>query len=331
MSVALLELDRLSLGFSGPEGRPTEVLREVSFSLGSGEIVGLVGESGSGKSLTALSILGLEPSSARITGGAVRLRGNDLRGRSDREMAKIRGREIGMVFQEARVALNPVLTIGSQITETIRAHDTISRREARRRGTELLDRVGIPDPEERMGSYPHELSGGQCQRVTIAMALAAGPEILLADEPTTGLDVTIQAQILELLRRLRRDLGLSVLLVTHDLGVVAETCDRVVVLYAGEVVEEGSVEAIFEAPAHPYTRALLRAVPRLGDPAPRGEMSAIPGSSPSAEERPAGCPFHPRCPEVMEVCRRRHPGIFSGEGGRPVRCFLYSSEGEASR
>jgi ABC-type dipeptide/oligopeptide/nickel transport system ATPase component len=250
------------------------VVRGVSLAVERGEIFGLVGESGSGKTLTALAILGLLPANARVTAGTIELEApGDPTGRVDlltlgpRELRRVRGGRIGLVFQEPATAMNPAYTLGFQIAEAVQAHRRISRREARDEAVRLLDLVALPDARRRLDDYPHQLSGGQRQRVMIAMALAGGPDLLLADEPTTALDVTLQAQILELLEDLRRDLGLSVLLITHDLGVVAETCDRVAVMHAGEIVEEAAVEDLFRAPAHPYTRKLLAAVPRLSVPA----------------------------------------------------------------
>ena len=253
------------LTVSFPQGeRRVPVVRDVSLTVGRGEIVGLVGESGSGKSMTALSVLRLVPPPGAIEAGRVLLDGVDLFTLPEREMRRVRGGRVAMVFQEPLTALNPVYTAGFQIAEVVRAHRKVSRRAARDEASRLLELVALPDPRRRLDDYPHQLSGGQRQRVMIAMALAAGPSLLLADEPTTALDVTIQAQILELLERLRGELGLSVLLITHDLAVVAETCDRVLVMQAGQIVEEAAVDDLFRAPAHPYTRLLLAAVPRLG-------------------------------------------------------------------
>ncbi|HSK79611.1 MAG TPA: ABC transporter ATP-binding protein [Thermoanaerobaculia bacterium] len=260
----LLDAKTIEIAFPRA-GRWVPVVRGVSFAIGKGEILGLVGESGSGKSLTALSLLGLVPKAARVR-GEVRLEGvsGNLLTLPEPEMRRVRGGRIGLVFQEPMTAFNPVYTIGFQVAEAVRAHRPLSRRAARDEAVRLLERVALPDARRRLDDYPHQLSGGQRQRAMIAMALAGGPDLLLADEPTTALDVTIQAQILELLEALRTDLGLSVLLITHDLGVVAETCDRVLVMQAGEIVEEAAVETLFAAPAHPYTRMLLAAVPRLG-------------------------------------------------------------------
>jgi ABC-type dipeptide/oligopeptide/nickel transport system ATPase component len=288
--VPILEIEDLVVAFPG---RPP-VVDGVSLAVGRGEIVGLVGESGSGKSLTALAVLGLLPPPARAAAGRIWLGGHHAgnagpAGRVDlltlpaREMRRVRGRRVGMVFQEPAAALDPVYTIGFQVAEAVRAHRPVSRREASAEAVRLLDRMALPDARRRLGDYPHQLSGGQRQRVMIAMALAGGPDLLLADEPTTALDVTLQAQILELLRDLRADLGLSVLLITHDLGVVAETCDRVVVMRAGRVLEEAEVGALFRAPAHPYTRELLAAVPRL-EPSPPRPSSPAPSHPPSPGE-----------------------------------------------
>ena len=327
----LLTVDRLSIAFPAGDGW-AEVVRGASLSVGAGEVVGLVGESGSGKTMTALAVLRLVPEPGRITGGSVRLHGHDdpagveLLALPERELRRVRGGSIGMVFQEPAAALDPVFTVGYQLVETIRAHRDVSRAAARRRAEELLALVAVPEPRRRLDSYPHQLSGGQRQRVMIALALAAEPRLLLADEPTTALDVTLQAQVLELLLSLRDRLGLGILLVTHDLAVVAATCDRVTVMYCGEVVEEASTAALFAAPAHPYTRGLLAAVPRLGHPAPRGKLPAIPGQVPDSRMRPHGCAFNPRCPFVMPVCRERHPPLYRLAGGATARCFLHDPE-----
>jgi len=304
---------------------PTEVVRNVSFHLDDGEMVGLVGESGCGKTLTALALLRLLPPRLRVTGGRVLLDGVDLLALDEAQMRRVRGRRVGMIFQEPASALNPVLSIGFQIAEAVRAHRPVSRQEARRRAVELLDRVALADAARRLDDYPHQLSGGQQQRVVIAMALAAEPRILLADEPTTALDVTVQAQILDLLAGLRRDLGLTVLLVTHDLAVVAETCDRVLVMYAGELVEEAPAADLFAHPAHPYTSALLATLPRLGRPLPRGHLPTIRGRVPDAAEPPPGCPFHPRCERAFAACSRRHPPLYALRGGRRARCLLHDT------
>jgi oligopeptide/dipeptide ABC transporter ATP-binding protein len=320
----LLEIRDLSVSFPTGGGE-TLVVRGVSLSVRRGEIVGLVGESGSGKSLTALATLGLVPVPGRICGGSIRLEGRELVGLGESELRPVRGGRIGLVFQEPAAALNPVLRVGTQIVEAIRAHRPVSRAEARRRAVELLRRLSLPDAELRLRDYPHQLSGGQRQRVLVAIALAAGPSLLIADEPTTALDVTVQAQVLELFVELRRDLGLGILLITHDLAVVAETCDRAVVLYAGRVVEEGPIRELFEAPAHPYTRGLIASLPRVGHPAPRGGLPSIPGQVPSPERLPSGCPFHPRCPEALPECALREPSWVAIGPGRGARCVLWES------
>jgi len=326
---ALLTVEDLSVAFPSDRG-PVAVVRGASFTIASGEMVGLVGESGSGKSLTALSILGLVPDPGRITGGRVLFRDRDLTRLSDSELRRVRGARVAMIFQEPGTALNPVFTVGFQVVEAIRAHRRISRREARKQAEELLERVAISDPHRRLDDYPHQLSGGQRQRVMIAMALAAGPDLLLADEPTTALDVTIQAQILELLESLRQELGLAVLLITHDLAVVAETCERVVVMYAGEVVEQAPARTLFTRPAHPYTRGLLAALPRLGAEVARGGLVTISGTVPDPEHLPPGCPFHPRCPDRMPVCDRRAPALHPAGDQARARCFLHDPELPAS-
>jgi peptide/nickel transport system ATP-binding protein/oligopeptide transport system ATP-binding protein len=321
-SPPLLAIRGLTVAFPSPEGW-VEVVREASLTVAEGEVVGLVGESGSGKTMTALAVLRLVPPPGRIVAGSVRLAGDEVLELGEPELRRMRGGRVGMVFQEPAAALDPVFTVGSQLVEAIRAHEPLPRREARARAAELLARVAIPDPRRRLDAYPHELSGGQRQRVMIALALAASPSLLLADEPTTALDVTLQAQMLELLLSLRDELGLAILLVTHDLAVVAETCDRVVVMYCGEVVEEAPTEALFAAPAHPYTQGLIAAVPRLGSPAPRGAMPTIPGQVPDPRRRPPGCAFHPRCSYAMAVCAQRRPELYALPGGVEARCLLH--------
>ncbi|MCP4204074.1 MAG: ABC transporter ATP-binding protein [bacterium] len=321
----LLAVENLTISFPDRGGQAA-VVRGVSFDVAAGEFVGLVGESGSGKTMTALALLRLVPAPGKIQGGRIRLSGHDLMALSEKEMCSVRGARIGMVFQEPMTALNPVFTVGFQICEAIRAHGDLSRRQARDEAERLLELVAMPEPRRRLKDYPHQLSGGQRQRVMIAIALASQPDLLLADEPTTALDVTVQAQILELLERLRQELGLAVLLITHDLAVIAETCDRVVVMYAGDVVEEATVRALFADPAHPYTRGLLAALPRLdelGGEAGSGRLITIPGQVPEASNRPPGCTFHPRCSEVMERCREQVPPEYGIAHQRRVRCFLF--------
>jgi oligopeptide/dipeptide ABC transporter ATP-binding protein len=321
----LLEIRELEVGFPIAGDASLAVVRGVSFTVERGEIVGLVGESGSGKSLTALATLGLVPAPGRITGGEILLGGRDLVGLPERDLRAVRGARIGLAFQEPSAALNPVLRVGAQIVEAIRAHRSVSRTAARAQAAELLARLAIPDPERRLGEYPHQLSGGQRQRVVLALALAAGPELLIADEPTTALDVTLQAEVLDLIASLRDQLGLGVLLITHDLAVVSQLCDRVAVMYAGEIVESGPVRALFERPLHPYTRGLLAALPRLGEAAPRGALPSIPGQVPAAGELPSGCPFHPRCGERLPDCPDLRPAWLD-LGDRGVRCLARSRE-----
>ena len=290
----------------------------VDLSLDEGKTLGLVGESGCGKSVTALSILRLVPRPrGKIVGGEIRYQGRNLLDFPEEEMRRIRGGEIGMVFQEPMTSLNPVFSIGDQLLEAITVHHRMSRREAKERAIELLSAVGFPDPALRLKNYPHQLSGGMRQRVMIAIALAGEPRVLIADEPTTALDVTIQAQILDLIQRLKEERGLSVIFITHNLGIVASFADEVAVMYAGRIVERAEVEAIFHSPLHPYTRGLLESVPRPSS----DHLHPIPGSVPT-EEVP-GCPFHPRCREAMEVCRDTLPPLLTLPEGREVRCWLY--------
>jgi oligopeptide/dipeptide ABC transporter ATP-binding protein len=327
---ALLQVEGLCVVFPGPGGE-VPVVDRLDFEVRRGEFLGLVGESGSGKSLTALALMRLVPPPGRVSAGRVWLDGQSLLDLPESAMRAVRGGRMALVFQEPLSALHPLFTIGGQITESLHAHRRLGRREARAEALRLLDQVAMPDAAQRLESYPHQLSGGQRQRAMLAIALACQPDLLIADEPTTSLDVTIQAQILELLQRLRRELGLSVLLITHDLAVVAETCDRVCVLYAGRMVEEAPVDRLFAAPAHPYTRGLLRALPRLGSLSPRGALPAIPGRVPDAGDRPAGCAFHPRCPEAIARCRELEPAVMQVVAGHRSRCWLVSdpADGEA--
>jgi oligopeptide/dipeptide ABC transporter ATP-binding protein len=292
----LLEIDRLAIGFDTPRGAIVPV-RGVSMSIFPGQTMAVVGESGCGKSVTALSILGLVPRPpGRVLGGRILLEGQDLLGYSEKQMQRVRGRRIAMIFQEPMTSLNPVYTIGEQIAEAVALHQEVGRAKAYEVAEEALRDVGIADPHRRLFEYPHQMSGGMRQRVMIAMALSCRPQLLIADEPTTALDVTIQAQILELLQRLQRQRGMAILLITHDLGVVAENADVVAVMYAGRVVECATVEQLFEHPRHPYTRGLLRSVPRLGSAA--GRLETIEGTVPNPGNFPAGCAFHPRCPDM---------------------------------
>jgi len=317
MSEPLLVVEDLRTHFFTDEG-VVRAVDGVSFEVRAGETLAVVGESGSGKSVTSLSILRLIPSPpGRIVSGSIRFRGRELLGLSNEEMRRIRGREISMIFQEPMTSLNPVYTCGDQIMEALIVHEHMDRRAARARAIDLLRTVGIPSPEQRVDEYPHQMSGGMRQRVMIAMALACRPAILIADEPTTALDVTIQAQILELLKRLQGELGMAVLLITHDLGVVAETADRVVVMYAGQVVERSDVRAAFQRTRHPYTAGLLRSLPRPGR---RDALRVIAGSVPNPARFPAGCRFEPRCPIAERRCLEPPP-LADVEPGHASRCW----------
>ncbi|MBI4469743.1 MAG: ABC transporter ATP-binding protein [Acidobacteria bacterium] len=298
----------------------------VSFSIERGASLGLVGESGCGKSITGLSIIRLLPPSARMVGGAIRFEGQNLLELPAEPMRRLRGRRIAMVFQDPMTSLNPVFTVGTQIAEPLVVHENLSRRAAWDRAVELMRQVAIPDPARRARSYPHELSGGMRQRAMIAMAISCGPALLIADEPTTALDVTIQAEILELLGRLRRDMGLSILLITHDLGVVAENTDDVAVMYAGKIVERGSVREIFRSPQHPYTIGLLRCVPRITTAGDRqGRLETIEGVVPNPFELPPGCAFAPRCPEARAECDLGEIDPYLASEGHVVRCVARGS------
>ena len=325
MNEPVLSVRDLRTTFPLGEG-PVPVVDGVGFDVAPGEVLALVGESGCGKTVTALSILRLVPRPGRIA-GRVRLCGRDVLSLPVREMRRVRGSDAAMIFQEPMTSLNPVVTVGAQVVEAIRLHERIGAAEARRRTIELFERVGIPDPAQRVESYPHQLSGGLKQRVMIAMALALRPKLLVADEPTTALDVTIQAQILELMRELQRELGTAILLITHDLGVVNELADRIAVMYAGRIVEEGTREEILARARHPYTQGLLRAIPSLGR---RGErLAEIPGVVPPPREWPQGCPFRARCPRVLPECAEAMPAPTRLSGTHAARCFAVAREAAA--
>ncbi len=317
----LLTVRTLSIGFG-----ETRVVDGISFDLSRGEIVALVGESGSGKTVTALSLLDLVPEPGRRTAGDVVFEGRDVASLAPAELRRLRGGGIGFVFQEPGEALDPVRTIGSELVAVLRRHRGLSRDGARLEALSWLSRVSLPEPESRMEDLPHRMSGGMRQRAMIALALAGGPRLLVADEPTTALDVTIQAQLLDLLRRLRDELGLAVLLVTHDLGVVAEAADRALVMYAGEIVEEGPVSRILDSPAHPYTRALLASRPMSGSGSGRRTLPAIEGSAALPGAWPPGCRFAPRCPVVFDRCERERPRLTPDVGGRAA-CHLAGRSG----
>jgi oligopeptide transport system ATP-binding protein len=316
----LLQVSNLTTEFKTDRG-VLRAVNEVSFELEQGEALGVVGESGSGKSVTALSIMRLVARPAgRIVAGQVLFEGQDLLALSEKQMLRIRGSRIAMIFQDPMSSLNPVLTIGRQITESLEQHEAMSRRDARRRAVELLEMVGIPDASRRVDDYPHQFSGGMRQRVMIAIALSCSPRLLIADEPTTALDVTIQAQIIDLVQRLRRELGTSIIWISHDLGVVAGLCDRALVMYAGHVVEEASVDRLFESPRHPYSLGLLRSIPRLDQPVTT-ELVPIQGSPPDLVLRPAGCPFQPRCDYAIERCSEMPP-LDAVEPGHRAACWV---------
>jgi oligopeptide/dipeptide ABC transporter ATP-binding protein len=318
----LLSVRNLSVGFQGENGL-LQAVDKISFDVPRGRTIGLVGESGCGKSVTALSLLRLLPQPAgRILDGQVLFEGRDLVKLPLAEMHKIRGARIGMIFQEPMAALNPVQTIGRQITEVYRLHLEISPAEALRRSIEMLGKVGIPSPEIRVREYPHQLSGGMRQRVGIAMALACGPQLLIADEPTTALDVTIQAQILTLIGQLQKEMGLAVILITHDLGVIAETCEEVIVMYAGRIAEQAPVESLFTRPRHPYTRGLLASIPRLATPR-KGRLTTIEGVVPTLRDLPAGCRFQNRCPFMEPRCAAAAPPLETVEDGHQVACIRW--------
>ena len=295
----------------------------VSFDLVPGEILGMVGESGAGKSLTGTAITGLLERPGRIDRGEIFFEGQRIDTLSPSEMRLLRGRKIGSIFQDPLTSLNPLMTVGQQLIQTIRTHLDLSRDAARKRAIEFLAEVGIPAPEARVDQYPHQFSGGMRQRVVIALALCANPSLVIADEPTTALDVSIQAQILDLLKKMCRDHGAAVILVTHDMGVIAETADRVAVMYSGRVVEIGPVEKVVGDPHHPYTKGLMQSIPRIGGNAER--LTQIDGAMPRLTDLPTGCAFHPRCPRAMDICRRERPERLPVEGGQ-VACYLYQEE-----
>lgn len=319
----LLRIVELRTYFYVDEGTARAV-DGVSLEIQRGKTLGLVGESGCGKSVTALSIMRLVPTPpGKIEGGSVYFGQRDLLKLSEPQMRKVRGNDISMVFQEPMTSLNPVFTVGNQIVEVLRLHRKMKKREARETTIELLSRVRIPLPEQRISEYPHQMSGGMKQRVMIAMALACSPELLIADEPTTALDVTIQAQLLDLLKELQAQLGMSILLITHNLGVIAETAETVAVMYAGKIVEYTSVEKLFSEPKHPYTVGLFNSLPKIERK--KGKLAVIPGNVPNPLYFPSGCRFHPRCPQVMDACRKKKPPLKEVESGHEAACFLYSA------
>ncbi len=321
----ILQVRGLKTYFHTDEGVVRSV-DDVSFSVKRGKTLGIVGESGCGKSVTSLSVMGLvKCPPGRIEGGEILLDGEDLLKKNDEEMRMIRGKRIAMIFQEPMTSLNPVFTVGQQITEALRIHEKISKEEAKERAIDMLRMVKIPLPEQRFREYPHQLSGGMRQRVMIAMALCCKPDLLICDEPTTALDVTIQAQILNLINELKETLGTSVIMITHDLGVIAEIADDVMVMYAGKVVEQASCDDIFDQPLHPYTSGLMKCIPRLDDDVE--ELSVIRGTVPAFDQMPKGCAFCPRCPYASSLCEQEMPPLAEYQG-RQVRCFRYTDRWE---
>lgn len=320
---ALLKIENLSTSFFTSRGE-VQAVRGVSFDVFPGEVLGIVGESGSGKSITCMSILGLLKSNGRIVSGSAHFEGKNLTDLPEVEMRKLRGNDIAMIFQDPMTSLNPTLTVGEQIIETILAHNSVSRKQARARVVELFELVKIPEAASRLGSYPHEFSGGMRQRVMIAMALACDPKLLIADEPTTALDVTIQRQILLLLKEIQSRLNMAVILITHDLGVIAEITDRIMVMYGGMVMEEASVDDLFKNPSHPYTKGLLTSIPKIGQEG-KERLKPIPGSPPDMLRPPAGCPFAPRCEKAMQICLEEMPERFVVASDLPhtSKCWLH--------
>jgi|LFRM01.1.fsa_nt_gb oligopeptide transport system ATP-binding protein len=324
----LLEVTNLHTSFRTYAG-VVQAVRGVSFHVNRGEAVALVGESGCGKSVTALSIMQLVPPPGKVTEGCIAFDGKDLTAMTEREMQHVRGNEIGMIFQDPMTSLNPVLSIKTQIVESLRLHQNLRGEAATHRALELLRMVGIPSPERRLAAYPHQFSGGMRQRVMIAMALACSPKLLIADEPTTALDVTIQAQIIELMKELKEKLGMSIILITHDLGVVAGLAQRVVVMYAGKVAEQGTVDEIYKSPQHPYTWGLLKSVPRL-DATRKDKLVPIYGQPPDLISPPQGCPFAPRCDWAMNICKTAQPEFTTLSDTHQVACWLQHSMAPAN-
>jgi peptide/nickel transport system ATP-binding protein len=329
--MALLEVENLQTHFRGPDG-VNRAVDGVSFHVNAGETVAIVGESGCGKSVTAMSILRLIPEPPGKIAGSIRFNGRELLKLTDREMRDIRGNEISMIFQEPMTSLNPVLTVGRQIGETLRLHQGMNRQQAEARAVEMLKLVGIPEPERRVREYPHQLSGGMRQRVMIAIALACNPKLLIADEPTTALDVTIQAQILDLMRDLKRTVGAAIVIITHDLGVVAEVAERVIVMYAGRKVEEAEVGRLFRTPRHPYTQGLLGSMPKLGSSLMGEEtrLQEIPGLVPSLKKKLDGCVFASRCAYATDLCRKVAPGLEEKAEGHIAACHYAIKEAVAA-
>ena len=318
--MALLKIDRLRVEFPTRQ-RTLVAVDDVSLSIDAGEVLGVVGESGAGKSVTGAAVIGLIEPPGRIARGEIRFAGRRIDCLPDEAKRRVRGREIGSVFQDPLTSLNPLFTVGQQLVETILAHSDRSAEDARRHALRLLEDVGIPAPAHRIDAYPHEFSGGMRQRVVIALAICAAPRLIIADEPTTALDVSIQSQIIALLKRLCREHGTAIMLITHDMGVIAETADRVAVMYAGRVVEVGRVRQILRSPHHPYTRGLMESIPRLGSD--RARLAQIDGAMPRLHEIPVGCAFHPRCPDASDRCRENRPALRTVEDRAAVACLLF--------
>ncbi len=325
MEKELLRVEDLTVKFRTYNGEVTAV-NNLELLLNENETLGIVGESGSGKSVTSLSIMGLLEEATSSVSGRALFKGTDLIAMKEKEKQEYRGNHLAMIFQEPMTSLNPLHKCGNQIIESMLIHTDISKADAKEKAIELLKLVGIPAPEQRFNEYPHQMSGGMRQRVMIAMALACDPQLLIADEPTTALDVTIQAQILEVLKELRDRLKMGIILITHDLGVVSEVCDRVIVMYTGKVVEQGLIREILDKPKHPYTEGLIAAIPNIQDE--KGKLSSIEGMVPQLDNMPKGCSFHPRCPYAMAICKEKRPALTTDENGRKVRCFKYSTEEE---
>ncbi|MGG0719027.1 ABC transporter ATP-binding protein [Robertmurraya massiliosenegalensis] len=327
-SATLLEVKDLKTYFFTEHGTVPSV-NGVSFHVKKGETVGIVGESGCGKSVTSLSLLQLVGEPGKIVGGEILFNGEDLTKYSNRQMRDIRGNKISMIFQEPLTSLNPVFTIGRQVSETIRLHQHVEKKKAKDFAIRMLAKVGISNAEKVYSSFPHQLSGGMRQRVMIAMALSCNPQLLIADEPTTALDVTIQAQIIKLMKELSKELDTSIIMITHDLGVVAEMVDRVIVMYAGQIVEQNNVYDLFKKPLHPYTKGLLNSTPKIHQS--KDQLESIEGNVPTPKDMPNGCKFHPRCPFAFDKCREQEPPLFELNEGSEVRCWLSAEKGEVTR
>jgi len=325
----LLEIDNLKVSFFTPAGE-VKAVNGVSYQLAQGEVIGIVGESGSGKSVSSYAIMRLIDEPGKVIGGSIKFDGKNILELDEKEMQSIRGNEISMIFQDPMTSLNPVFKVGNQLIEAIVKHQKVSKKEARKRAIEMLSLVGIPSPEKRLEQYPHEFSGGMRQRAMIAMALSCNPKLLIADEPTTALDVTIQAQILELIKELKKKINMSVILITHDLGIISDICDKVIVMYAGRIVEEGTIDDIFYNPKHPYTWGLLRSVPKLNADE-HERLIPIEGSPVDLLNPPAGCSFAPRCEQCMKICLKENPPCFEVSEQHKASCWLMHEDVRKSK